>query len=128
MRKLIFRIGLAILGCCQLFFVSCNEEGSLGDNLLPGDKPGLTKVDTFTLLSSTVEEDTLQAGYNSLFLSYPSSFQLGRLQSPQFGITNAGFTCQARLPKDDVDFGTNVRLDSTRDFTCPMLLGIRLSK
>ena len=110
--KLVKTIKLAMLVCCQLFFVSCNDEGSLGLNLIPGDRLSIGGVDTFTVISTTVREDSLVTGYNPFLFAYASSHQLGALNSAVFGKTECGFVSQIDIPRDNIDFGTSTSLDS----------------
>jgi hypothetical protein len=72
---------------------SCNEPDNLGLDLQPqGSLPFLTTVDTFTILSYNVPEDSLIMWSTVKNAFEPPTFFLGSL-----GETYAGFVSQVRL-------------------------------
>jgi len=92
---------LALFGGLSL--ASCNQEGTLGLDLLPDKDRYLTITDSVSLVGGTVLEDSLQS-------QLPGSFLLGELNNPAFGRARASFVFQV-LPNSE-----NIRLgdpDST---------------
>lgn len=98
----LFFIALLFAG----FFVSCNEEGSVGLDLLPNaDGIGVFQSDTFTLRSLTIREDSLPS-------QLPPRFVLGEVMDPLFGKSQASIAYQLRLTNENNDLGQNVTVDS----------------
>ncbi len=96
---LIVLIGLFILQ-------SCKKEGDLGLEQQIDEEALYGKlVDTLSLQMYTVEEDSL---IGSNFVRN----QLGDFQDPILGKTNAAVAFQATLSKNNLDFGTDLKLDS----------------
>jgi hypothetical protein len=96
---LILLIGLFILQACK-------KEGDIGLEKQI-DEEGLygTLVDTHSIRLFSVKDD-------SLISSNYVRNQLGDFQDPLFGRTTASIAFQATLPKNNVDFGTGLVLDS----------------
>ncbi len=92
---------------------ACSEDNTLGIDLF-GKNTEITYVDTLTLLTSTVKEDSLQTGYDPVTGLYPSRSYLGVNVSNIYGTSTAGFYTQLRLPENEVNFGdpSTLRLDS----------------
>ncbi len=77
---------------------SCNEPDNLGLDLQPeGSLPFLTTVDTFTILSYNVPEDSLIMWSTVKNAFEPPTLFLGSLNDPYVGETYAGFVSQVRL-------------------------------
>ncbi|MBA4303174.1 MAG: hypothetical protein C0424_03005 [Sphingobacteriaceae bacterium] len=88
------------------FFVSCNDEGSVGLDLLPNaDGIGVFQTDTFTMRSLTIREDSLPS-------QLPPRFVLGEVMDPLFGKSQASIAYQLRLTNENNDLGQNVSVDS----------------
>ncbi len=107
---LILLIGLFILSACKKegdigLEQQINEEGLYG-----------TLIDTSTIQLFSVKDDSL---LSSNFVRN----QVGEFQDPLFGKTTAEFAFQATLPKNNVDFGTGLVLDSI-----VLVLGYPVSK
>lgn len=87
-------------------FASCNDDGSLGLDLLPNnDGIGVFKADTFTLKSYTIRED-------SLAVQQPSRILFGELDDPVFGISRVAASYQVRLLTENIILGNNLQADS----------------
>jgi len=77
---------------------ACNEPDNLGLDLQPeGSLPFLSTVDTFTILSYNVPEDSLIMWSTVKNAFEPPTFFLGSLNDPYVGETYAGFVSQVRL-------------------------------
>lgn len=87
-------------------FSSCNEEGSLGLDLLPNvDGVGVFRLDTFTVATYTVDEDSVES-------QFPSRKAFGMINDPIFGKAEAVSYFQTLLTTENVDLGANVTIDS----------------
>lgn len=96
---LIILIGLFILQ-------SCKKEGDLGLEQQIDEEALYGKlVDTLSIQMHTVKEDSL-IGSNYV------RNQVGDFSDPIFGKTNAAVAFQATLSKNNLDFGTDLKLDS----------------
>ncbi len=100
-----FRLVTAALLFTALFS-SCNEEGSLGLDLLPNvDGIGVFRLDTFTVATYTVDEDSVES-------QFPSRKAFGMINDPVFGKAEAVSYFQTVLTTENVDLGANVAIDS----------------
>lgn len=104
--KYAFQIGLFLL-TASLVFNSCkkkrnDEVGFKGDG--PGF-PELTRLDTFTIYSSTVREDSIRTDELSQYL-------LGRMNDPLFGISSSTIYTELNLPQLNRTASENPTLDS----------------
>ncbi|MGA1665692.1 MAG: DUF4270 family protein [Bacteroidia bacterium] len=97
----ILTLALALLAGYTL--PSCNQEGTLGLDLLPDKDLYPTLTDSITLVGSTVPEDSLQS-------QLPGSFLLGELNNPAFGKARASFAFQILPGSENIRLGD---LDST---------------
>lgn len=87
-------------------FVSCNDEGSVGLDLLPNaDGIGVHRQDTFTLISYTIREDSLES-------QLPPRFALGEIKDPVFGVASSGIVFQVRLTNENINLGSGIEADS----------------
>ncbi len=101
-RQKLLAIALPIAG----LFASCNDEGAVGLDLLPNnDGIGVFKVDTFTIKTYTIREDSLQS-------QRPPRFALGDVQDPVFGKSSANIAFQVLLTNENNNLGTNLSVDS----------------
>lgn len=88
------------------FFVSCNDEGSVGLDLLPNaDGIGVFQSDTFSIRSLSIREDSLPS-------QSPPRFVMGEVQDPLFGKSEASIAYQLRLTNENNDLGQNITVDS----------------
>lgn len=100
-RKLL-AIALPLAG----LFASCNEDGAVGLDLLPNnDGIGVFQVDTFTMKSYTIREDSIPS-------QNPPRFAIGDIQDPLFGASSASIAFQVRLTNENNNLGTNITVDS----------------
>ncbi len=100
-----FCLGLLAL-CFTGLFSSCNEEGSLGLDLLPNvDGIGVFKLDTFTVNTYTVDEDSVES-------QFPSRKVFGMINDPVFGKAASATYFQTILTTENVDLGQDVSIDS----------------
>ncbi|MFN3529386.1 MAG: DUF4270 domain-containing protein [Bacteroidia bacterium] len=87
-------------------FVSCNDDGSVGLDLLPNaDGIGVHRQDTFTLVTYTIREDSLES-------QLPPRFALGEIRDPLFGVASSGIVFQVRLTNENINLGENIVADS----------------
>jgi len=87
-------------------FASCNDEGAVGLDLLPNpDGIGVFRLDTFSLRTYTVTEDSLE-------VQQPPILALGEVFDPVFGLSKVGMTYQVLLTNENINLGTNVQVDS----------------
>jgi hypothetical protein len=87
-------------------FVSCNDDGAVGLDLLPNpDGIGVFRLDTFSLRTFTVTEDSLE-------VQQPPILALGEVSDPVFGLSTVGLTYQVRLTNENINLGNNVQIDS----------------
>ncbi len=87
-------------------FASCNDDGAVGLDLLPNpDGIGVFRLDTFTIRTYTVTEDSLE-------VQQPPILALGEVNDPVFGLSKVGMTYQVRLTNENINLGNNVQVDS----------------
>jgi hypothetical protein len=87
-------------------FFSCNDEGSVGLDLLPNnDGIGVFVQDTFTLRTYTIRED-------SLATQLPPRFTLGEISDPVFGSAAVAIGYHVRLTTENINLGENLQGDS----------------
>lgn len=89
-------------------FSACNDEGSVGLNLIPNDTGlALNQSDTFTINFTTVKEDSIRTSTASLSL-------LGAIEGNNnlFGNSFAGFATNFHLPTFNLNFGDSLSVDS----------------
>lgn len=89
---------------------SCKKESEIGAGILPEDDMiGLDYTDSFPLLAYTVREDSLRSDESPIV-------QVGSLNEPLFGITNASLYTQVSIPNNqlNLNFGTSPVIDSAQ--------------
>ncbi|HEY0771947.1 MAG TPA: DUF4270 family protein, partial [Sphingobacteriaceae bacterium] len=90
----------------SLFILSaCNNPDNIGLEVDPDYAINGTLVDTATIISRTVPEDTVQT--TSL-----GKYPMGYMNDPVFGTTEANIALSLSLPSNNQTFGTNPVLDS----------------
>lgn len=104
--RLNIRKDLLIILISLFILQGCKKEGEIGLEQQI-DEEGLfgTLVDTSTIRTFSVKDDTL---ISSRYIRN----QLGEFRDPLFGNTKASIAFQAVLSQNNVDFGTNLVLDS----------------
>ncbi len=104
--RLNIRKDLLILLISLFILQACKKEGEIGLEQQI-DEEGLfgTLVDTSTIRTFSVKDDTL---ISSRYIRN----QLGEFKDPLFGNTKASIAFQAVLSQNNVNFGTNLVLDS----------------
>lgn len=87
----IFLFGLLVGGCKK-------DKDGLGEGIIPdGELLGLERIDTLTVLSTTLRDDSVRSdGLEAVIL--------GLMNDGEFGVTKAGFYTQVRLSTSEVDF------------------------
>lgn len=106
LRKNLSKTALALLFATGLILSGCNADDQLGlDIQPPGDQLNAIKSDTFYITAHTRVADSIRTDETSVSLA-------GYYTDPVFGPTKASFCSQLRLSGTDVDFGTNVEVDS----------------
>lgn len=98
---------LATFLCLGLIAVSCKKKDNLlGANVLPdGTVLHTDAVDTFSLITSTISEDSISS-------LNPNYNLLGSYVDPVFGPVNASFYTQIDITSLDPVFGDNIIIDS----------------
>lgn len=105
MRNINFYQGLFLI-VFALIFVKCNDPSTIGLEVQPEeDKINILYIDTTTIVSYTVKEDSIPSSQTSLNL-------LGNYTDPVFGQVKADFVTQLHLPANNVTFPTDAVLDS----------------
>ena len=91
---------LAFIIICSTAIVSCKKKQyQLGSDVIDSNTIlGGTSIDTFSLVTYTIEED-------SIISDNPSNVVLGSYIDPVFGSYNASFFTQLRLAGVDPNFG-----------------------
>lgn len=90
----------------SLFILSgCSNPEGVGLDVDPEDAISGTLVDSSTVFSSTVRED-------SLMTTGLSRYPLGFMRDPVFGTTEANLAMTLNLPDTEISFGTAPVLDS----------------
>ena len=90
----------------SLFILTgCQNPDSIGLDVDPDNAIEGKLVDTLTIRSQTVKEDSVNT--NSL-----SKYPLGYLADPAFGITESKIAVSLTLPSENLTFGTSPALDS----------------
>ena len=85
---------------------SCSEDQALGLQLQPaGDQLEVGALDTFSIQSFSVKEDSLRSDENTVNL-------VGSRFDNSFGLTTASFATHLRLPAGSINFGTGATVDS----------------
>ena len=102
---------LCLLLAAQCFFISCNDNGNLGLDLVP-NKNDFLFSDTLSISMMTMEDDSSITGFNPLTGSFLGSFILGSSTTKKYGQSKAGFVTAFTLDKANVSFGDNFRYDS----------------
>ena len=95
----LFVLVFGLFGCKKA------DEAALGADILPGsDNLLFAAVDTFSLLTYSVEDDSVRTDERSVN-------PLGFMNDPYFGRTGTAIYTQIRLPENNLNFAT-VKLDS----------------
>lgn len=102
-RKFVFGLTALLFGT---LLSACNDEGSLGLDLLPNvDGIGVFQLDTFSVVTYTVDEDSVES-------QFPSRKVFGMINDPVFGKAEAVTYFQTVLLTENVDLGQNITIDS----------------
>ncbi len=104
--KTIFKT-LLILFISAVVFIGCKKPEDIGQKVvaLPGEKLNVHFTDTVSIISHSFLQDSIQTKSASEQL-------LGGIFDPVFGSTSAGIYTQFRLDENNLDFGSNPKLDS----------------
>ncbi|MPM28623.1 hypothetical protein SDC9_75149 [bioreactor metagenome] len=106
LRKKLTGTVLTLLFAAGIILSGCNADEQLGlDIQPPGDELNAIKSDTFNITAHTRVADSVRTDETSVSLA-------GYYTDPVFGPSKASFCSQLRLSGTDVDFGTNVVVDS----------------
>ena len=101
----LYKQDLLTLLISLFIFTGCENPDSIGLDVDPDIAIEGKLVDTLTVRSSTVKEDSVLT--NSL-----SEYPLGYLKDPAFGITDSRLAVSLNLPSENLTFGTSPVLDS----------------
>lgn len=104
------RFSLVFLVVALLFFSCKKGTGLIGIGTNSDGFSGQV-IDTFTVNTYTVPDDTLRTG------GWPAH-PIGHLNDPLFGTTDAGMCFRLLLPKENLTFPSNVKIDSVRLSMC----------
>lgn len=85
---------------------SCKRPTMLGEDLIPPyDQLHSQRQDTFTIITTTLPDDSAITSFNRLYA-------LGSLNNAEFGKTSAAIYTQVNLPTNNLYLGPNVVVDS----------------
>lgn len=101
----LYKLDLLTLLISLFIFSGCQETGSIGLDVDPATDISGSFIDTVTVQTSTVREDSIVT--NSL-----SQYPLGYFTDPIFGKTHASIAMSLKLASSNVTFGTAPVLDS----------------
>ena len=101
----LYKQDLLTLLISLFIFTGCQNPDSIGLDVDPDIALEGKLVDTLTIRSTTVKEDSVNT--NSL-----SKYPLGYLKDPAFGITDSKLAVSLSLPSENLTFGTTPVLDS----------------
>lgn len=105
MKRKVFTLSATFL-LMVLFLTSCNKDGKLGSDVLDsGDLLNSSQIDTFSLQTFTIEQD-------SVITDNPAYTMLGSYNDPVFGKVDASFYTQFQLEGLNPVFGSSVVIDS----------------
>lgn len=97
---------LGVVFWCALFFSACKKPALQDTALIPDDRLGLKSADTFTVKAYSVHED-------SIGMTLVTFCDLGYMEDPAFGTTEASFYLPFVLKKDSITFDDGpIALDS----------------
>jgi hypothetical protein len=100
------RLLLSALLAVTIVTPSCQDPELIGIEVLPEDEGfPVAWVDTFTVLVSTVTDD-------SVMTSGLTSYLFGEMNDPEFGPTRSELFTQFRLPSTNVSFPNSPQIDS----------------
>ncbi len=99
MRTLV--TALAVLIICGILMPACNEPTIIGSDLLEQDKASIGFLDTLSLITTTVEEDSV---ITFDINSQSSNYLWGSIDDPIFGKTDASIYLQFLLSSVNPDF------------------------
>lgn len=106
LKKLLHTGFSIILVVSGIIITGCTADDQLGlDIQPPGDELNAVKSDTFSIRTYTRLADSVRSDETALSIA-------GYYTDPVFGPLKASFCSQLRLSGTDVDFGTNVVIDS----------------
>ena len=101
----LYKQDLLTLLISLFIFTGCQNPDSIGLEVDPDIALEGKLVDTLTLQTQTVKDDSVTT--NSL-----SKYPLGYLKDPAFGITDSKLAVSLTLPSENLTFGTSPVLDS----------------
>jgi len=106
LKKLLRSVFVAFLIVSGIILSGCEADEQLGlDIQPPGDELNATKTDTFSIATYTRIADSVRSDETAISLA-------GFYTDPVFGPLKASFCSQLRLSGTNVDFGSNVVIDS----------------
>lgn len=86
-------------------FSGCKKPENNINSLIKGSNTPISFIDTLTVISHTVKEDSLKG------VNLPT-YQIGYLVDPNFGISISSIYTQILLPYNEVSFGNEPQIDS----------------
>ncbi|NEU08999.1 DUF4270 domain-containing protein [Flavihumibacter sp. R14] len=101
----LYKQDLLTLLISLFIFTGCENPDSIGLDVDPDNAIEGKLIDTLTIKSATVKEDSTKT--NSL-----TKYPLGHLTDPVFGITDSKLAVSLTLPSESLTFGTSPVLDS----------------
>ncbi|MFC2175737.1 DUF4270 domain-containing protein [Bacteroidota bacterium] len=103
-----FLKSLLLVVCAVVVFNACKDPEGLGLGVLPdGEELPIAWVDTFTVVASTVFQDSVPTSNLS-----SGTYLIGDFGDPIFGRVRSNLYTQFLLSSSDVDFGSNPKIDS----------------
>jgi len=97
---------LALLTAAVFVSPGCKDPELIGLEVLPDDEGyPVAWVDTFTIVASTILDD-------SVITSNNTSYLFGEMNDPEFGVSKAALFTQFRLPSTSLSFPSGSQIDS----------------
>ena len=101
----LFKLDLLTLLISLFILSACQNPDSIGLEVNPSDAINGKLIDTVTIKSFTVTDETIKT-------SSLTEFPIGNLDDPIFGATTSSIAASLFLPGTDLTFGTSPVLDS----------------
>lgn len=110
-RRRLNRLLFTVFVFATLLLSGCAKEDESINYLPTGDVLSVAYSDTSTIVSYTVLEDSIIV-YSQDMAANASTFLAGNYMDPVFGYSSASIYAQVGLSSTNVNFGSNLQLDS----------------
>ena len=102
----LYKLDLLTLLISLFILASCQNPDSIGLEVDPSNAIIGSRIDTVTIQSFTVREDSVRSN------STTTEFPIGNLDDPIFGSTTASIAASLNLPSNNLKFAASAILDS----------------